>query len=984
MKRLLILFLTLTQFTLFASAQSLQQADSLHQRGRELLGEGKITEGRECTRQAMEIRKALLGEVSEEYITSLNNYAISFSMEEDYKQAILLQKQVMQLCGKLKQPHKNLGTYIMNMGRYYFLTDDYAHAADYFDQAIPLVEKHSEIYEKILEWLGFCYTEMGDTKRLEHIMALMDEHNRNELKKPCNEPKCMLERAQYYASTGETALAREHFLNLLAMPMDAGTKAKMFEEYARFLGNTGDYAQGGEYYLSAASLRNASGKENEVSANLRFKAGQYFFVGKRYAQSVEAYLLVVDYYRQIDTPAARKSVAQCMKGLGNAYLGLHDYEKARESYLQLANYYEQYDPDNEEYPRAILKVAKEEKYLKEFESSIEHHKQAMAMFESRNMTSDYSDAAASLQSCYAQAGVNETVDRKTDESRAARIAKIDGLIEQELTNLDMVRTYLGKLQYARSLATLGGCYEMKEDWDNSVRYYHLYMETVREAIRDEFRLQGEAERMVVWEDEKKDVAQLLQLLVEIPEENAVLQQEMAGIAFDAELLAKGVLLNSSIEFGKVLSDGGDDQLKEAFEQTKANETELQRLRLSAASDEDLSRILTLTQENQVLQLALYRGCAEFADFTNYISYTWQSVRDALGENDVAIEFAIVGSQYFSADQHLMALIISKEMDAPRAIRICDANTLKSLEASEDLYQSPLAGNTIWGTIRPYLSGKNRIFFSADGSLHRMGIEYLLINEKPMSEMYEVYRLSSTKELCYSRGRIKPSQAVLFGDINYNEDATESAAMQSLTGQKRGSSGFHNLDNTLREVNGIQSVLKAQGVDHVIALRDTEASRVAFVSLSDSQVNLIHIATHGLFRDEKASDAESMKNSVLAFAGANVDDEALVSAADIAGMNLRQCDLAVLSACETGLGKLGDDGVFGLQRGFKNAGVHTLLMSLKEVHDQSTADLMIRFYLHLMDGSTKREALVKAQQEIRQMGYTDPEYWATFILLDGVD
>lgn len=56
------------------------------------------------------------------------------------------------------------------------------------------------------------------------------------------------------------------------------------------------------------------------------------------------------------------------------------------------------------------------------------------------------------------------------------------------------------------------------------------------------------------------------------------------------------------------------------------------------------------------------------------------------------------------------------------------------------------------------------------------------------------------------------------------------------------------------------------------------------------------------------------------------------------------------------------------------------MSLKNVYDDSTADLMI-IYKHLMSGSTKREALVKAQQDIRNMGYVDPKYWATFILLD---
>ena len=80
--------------------------------------------------------------------------------------------------------------------------------------------------------------------------------------------------------------------------------------------------------------------------------------------------------------------------------------------------------------------------------------------------------------------------------------------------------------------------------------------------------------------------------------------------------------------------------------------------------------------------------------------------------------------------------------------------------------------------------------------------------------------------------------------------------------------------------------------------------------------------------------------------------------------------------------MGTDGVFGLQRGFKNAGVHTLLMSLKSVYDESTALLMVEFYKGLAEGMSKREALVKAQKKLRsQQTYNKGEYWAPFILLD---
>ena len=169
--------------------------------------------------------------------------------------------------------------------------------------------------------------------------------------------------------------------------------------------------------------------------------------------------------------------------------------------------------------------------------------------------------------------------------------------------------------------------------------------------------------------------------------------------------------------------------------------------------------------------------------------------------------------------------------------------------------------------------------------------------------------------------------------------------------------------------------------------EDKADEGAFLALDNSDVGIIHIATHGASSSNVGiSDDEAMNKSFLVFAGANVaghetSNDGLITAAEVASMNLRMCDLAVLSACETGLGALGTDGVFGLQRGFKNAGVRTLLMSLKEVYDDSTAEMMVRFYKHLMNGLSKREALVQAQKEIRELGYTDSIHWASFILLD---
>ena len=82
-----------------------------------------------------------------------------------------------------------------------------------------------------------------------------------------------------------------------------------------------------------------------------------------------------------------------------------------------------------------------------------------------------------------------------------------------------------------------------------------------------------------------------------------------------------------------------------------------------------------------------------------------------------------------------------------------------------------------------------------------------------------------------------------------------------------------------------------------------------------------------------------------------------------------------------------EGVFGLQRGFKKAGANTILMSLNKVDDEATRILMVEFYRNLMNGKTKRQSLQEAQQYLRKVDngkYNSPKYWASFIMLDGLN
>ena len=138
----------------------------------------------------------------------------------------------------------------------------------------------------------------------------------------------------------------------------------------------------------------------------------------------------------------------------------------------------------------------------------------------------------------------------------------------------------------------------------------------------------------------------------------------------------------------------------------------------------------------------------------------------------------------------------------------------------------------------------------------------------------------------------------------------------------------------------------------------------------------------------------MARSGLLLAGANTSirgaqlpkntEDGILTAEEISQLDFRGMDLVVMSACQTGLGDITGDGVFGLQRGFKKAGANTLLMSLWKVDDTATHILMDNFYKNLTAGKSKHDAFIAAQQHLRtteEGKFNNPRFWAAFILLD---
>ncbi len=175
--------------------------------------------------------------------------------------------------------------------------------------------------------------------------------------------------------------------------------------------------------------------------------------------------------------------------------------------------------------------------------------------------------------------------------------------------------------------------------------------------------------------------------------------------------------------------------------------------------------------------------------------------------------------------------------------------------------------------------------------------------------------------------------------------------------------------------------------------------------------VLHVATHGFFlksNDELRKRLLKLQRSAdvalpppgdnpllragLAFAGINsnapylgeidTENDGVLTALEVLSLNLAGTELAVLSACETGLGEVHDgEGVYGLRRAFEEAGVKQIVMSLWEVSDAGTQALMTLMYANLLSGMEPREALRSAQRELMQdprWGY--PYIWAAFTIV----
>lgn len=311
-----------------------------------------------------------------------------------------------------------------------------------------------------------------------------------------------------------------------------------------------------------------------------------------------------------------------------------------------------------------------------------------------------------------------------------------------------------------------------------------------------------------------------------------------------------------------------------------------------------------------------------------------------------------------------------------------------------------------------------IYYSPIGLLHSIAFQAISHDSVPLCDKYNLNLLSSTSEVVRLKKNI-PFQidlAAIYGGISYDASDEDLIAEARSYTHLRGSvwntddaettrAGWGYLSGTEKESRNVYTKLHEEGISAVL-LSNTQANKESFKAFDGNSPTLIHLATHGFFLSDPKTIAQNMfmqrsetihesnhllNRSGLLFAGANrawtatgiIEDieDGILTADEISRLNLYNTELVVLSACETGLGEIvSTEGVFGLQRAFKLAGVKSLIVSLWKVPDDATSKLMQHFYDNWMNGMEVHHAFAESQKQIREE-YPSPYYWAGFVILD---
>ncbi len=603
--------------------------------------------------------------------------------------------------------------------------------------------------------------------------------------------------------------------------------------------------------------------------------------------------------------------------------------------------------------------------------------------------------------------------------------------------LKIYKTVLGEQHpdYASVLKGLAYLYKDMGEYKKAELYYRNCFELINNNLSINFSWLPEKGKAAYWQMEK--------VFYEHLNEFAALAAEnfppAVELAYNSKLTSKGLLLESSKEVEDAANNCKDSITLKVYENLRDKRRLINNMVSTGTVKKEI--IDRYNQEADSLDKILVNRLGEYAASKRKFQINWKDVMTVLSENEAAIEF----SRYYDRKDSLFfyqALLLRKGYELPKLVKLGSEKAIAAVPAGKgfsELYK------LIWEPMDSLLQDVNTIYYSPDGKLNNISFAALCGKGKEtelasneikrgskvktvskiencifLSDRYTLHQLSTTRYLAEGLKDSKIDNSLLvFGGVIYDEipsnsdtlsepDMADYALSENITRSSANQSRMEYLPGTKTELQSLQKILNKKQWK-VRAFSDKNASENNLKSeVKKESPGILHIATHGFafpdveekkkgFGEENKTyrDADNpMARCGLLLAGANhswlgkadtmlakTGEDGILTALEVSNLPLRNTKLVVLSACETGLGKIeGSEGTFGLKRGFKLAGVEQIIVSLWSVPDKETMELMELFYTDLSKTHSAVISFKKAQKEMRIKYPSEPEKWAGFVLV----
>ena len=986
----------------------------------------------EVTTKAINIYKQALGENHPDYATTLYNLANYYDDLGNYSKAVEIGTMAVDVLKQaLGEKHPDYANSLSNLALFCYKSGEYNKAIETGTLAINLYkqtlgEKHPDYANSLSNLALFCYKSGEYNKAIETGTLAINLYKQTLGENHPNYAAALANLAMYYAGLGdynEAVGIGTKATNILKHTLgenhpDYATSLNSLAGYYSYLG---DYSKAVEIGTQAMNIRKKTlGENHPAYANSLINLADCYADLGDYNKAIEIGTKATDIHKH----TLGENHPYYVTALGNLakyYAGLGNYNEAIEIGTMAMNIQKKILGERHpDYATTLINLAACYASLGGYSKAIEIEIQVINI-EKQTLGEKHPNYATALNNLAAN---------------YAGIGEYNKAIEIGTQAMNIRKETVGEKHpsFATSLSNLASYNYRYRNYQEAYRLLSKSIRTRKHIVLSMFKGATNRTRQTFWNKNNADFTYFPSFCLKAHD------QERNGELYDySALFTKGLLLNAETNARDVILESGDTAIVKQFDALQSVRIMLNKQYEKPIAERTLN-CDSLENVAELMERELIKSSKAYGDFTRSLTITWKDVQNELADGDVAIEF--ISTPFLDNDSVMyIALALKKGYPEPKLIPLFEERTLKEL-SNDNPNDAQQLFHLVWNPLLSELEGTRNVYFSPSGALYNVGIENLPISaEERMSDRYNMYRLSSTRLLALHPHSTSERKAALFGGLDY-EMSPQDVASNNLKNayhsefivQNRDASadfmergGFGALPFSLKEVKSASKLLEANGYEcHLFEGKD--GTEEAFKSLSGKKVKVMHLSTHGAFVPKKEAKNTKQKNnfrfirfddaapqaqeedqsltrSFLVMAGGNMlknydsipegIDDGILTAQEIAHTDLRSCDLVVLSACETALGDITNEGVMGLQRGFKKAGANTILMSLWKVDDQASSLLLTKFYENLLSKKMpKIDALKKAQDYVRNYEievegkkekiFSDPKFWTSFILLDGLN